>query len=139
MRAERITPRFVEFVPDALEHGVVYIAIAYGAVIHACCCGCGEKVATPLGPAEWSLTYNGEEITLDPSIGNGALPCRSHYFITRNEVRWARPLSKAQTTAALQRDATAVAEYYQSKTPPAAPSDWRDRVRKLLRLGTRRG
>jgi hypothetical protein len=117
VRIHRIEPQFVEFVPEDLQVGVVYISIPYGAVVHSCCCGCGEKVSTPLSPAQWGVTYDGERISLSPSVGNGALPCKSHYVITRNEVRWVPSLTKAQTSAALNRDRSVVAEHFAS--PPA--------------------
>lgn len=117
MRLNRVGPRFVEFVPDVLEQGVVYISIPYGAIVHGCLCGCGEKVSTPLSPAQWSLTYDGEHISLSPSVGSGTLPCNSHYVIARNEVRWAATMTKAQTVAALDRDRAVLVEHRE----PAAP------------------
>ena len=136
-RVDRIEPRFVRYVPDELEDGVIYIAIEYGAVVHACCCGCREKVTTPLSPAQWSLTYNGEEFSLQPSVGSGALRCGSHYFITRNEVRWARPLTSEQTASALRHDAAVVAQHYE--TPPeAARAGWWSRLTRWVRRGTPR-
>lgn len=114
MRVDRVEPRFVEFVPEVLEDGVLYISVAYGAVVHRCCCGCGEKVSTPLSPAQWKITYDGETASLSPSVGSGWLPCNSHYFITRNQVRWATPLTRAQTAAALGRDRSAVSKHYEA-------------------------
>lgn len=89
MKLNQVEPRFLEFIPDVLEEGLIYISIPYGAVIHLCCCGCGEKVATPLSPTQWCLAYDGKRISLWPSIGSFSLPCSSHYVIERNEVRWA--------------------------------------------------
>ncbi len=112
MRIDRIEPQFVEFIPDVLDDGVLYISMPYGAIVHRCCCGCGEKVSTPLHPAQWRLTYDGETVSLTPSVGSGALPCRSHYFIARNEVRWAARMSRAATRAAHQHDHAALADHY---------------------------
>jgi Family of unknown function (DUF6527) len=126
----RVEPQFVEFVPDVLDEGVVYVSIPYGAIVHRCCCGCGEKVSTPLSPAQWELTYDGEQISLSPSVGNGALPCNSHYFITRNEVRWARPLSKAETSASLRHDNEVVMQHY--VPDPAATSSRRPWWRRAV-------
>ena len=81
--------KFVEFIPDELENGVLYVSVTYATVVHRCCCGCGNEVVTPLTPSDWQLTFDGESITLFPSIGNWSLPCRSHYWIRKNEVRWA--------------------------------------------------
>jgi hypothetical protein len=85
--------RFVEFVPDELENGILYVSVIYATVVHKCCCGCGNEVVTPLSPNDWQLTFDGESITLFPSIGNWSLPCRSHYWIRKNEVRWAETWS----------------------------------------------
>lgn len=129
MRVNRIEPQFVEFVPDVLEDGIVYISMEYGAVVHACCCGCGEKVSTPLSPAQWVLTYDGENITLSPSVGSGTLPCNSHYNITRNEVRWAPTMTKAQTAAALTRDCAEVTEHLEHAAPPSPTCErWCSRI-----------
>ena len=84
---------FVEFIPDELDTGVLYISPTYATVVHKCCCGCGNEVVTPLTPNDWQLTFDGETITLFPSIGNWSLPCRSHYWINRNDVRWAESWS----------------------------------------------
>lgn len=82
--------KFVEQVPENLENGVVYVSIPFSTVIHKCCCGCGHEVVTPLSRTTgWQLTFDGESISLHPSIGNRALPCRSHYWIERNQVVWA--------------------------------------------------
>lgn len=78
--------RFVEFVPEEVEEGVLYVSIEYSTVVHKCCCGCGNQVVTPLSPAFWELTYDGESVTLFPSVGSWSFPCRSHYWIERNRV-----------------------------------------------------
>ena len=62
--------KFVEFIPDELENGVLYVSVTYATAIHECCCGCGNEVVTPLAPNDWQLTFDGESITLFPSIGN---------------------------------------------------------------------
>jgi hypothetical protein len=82
--------KFVDQVPEDLENGVVYVSIPFSTVIHKCCCGCGHEIVTPLSPKTgWQLAFDGESISLHPSIGNRALPCRSHYWINRNRVVWA--------------------------------------------------
>ena len=58
---------FVDKMPDSIEEGVIYISIPFETVIHKCCCGCGSEVVTPLSPADWSVTFNGESISLEPS------------------------------------------------------------------------
>jgi hypothetical protein len=81
------TPEFVEFIPDKLEDGVIYVSLKYGVAIHLCACGCKERTVTPLGSSGWNFSYNGA-VTLQPSISNYQT-CRAHYFIENNTVRWA--------------------------------------------------
>src|SRR5215208_7726482 len=90
---------FVELIPDKLDEGILYISIAYAVVLHKCCCGCGNEVSTPLSPDGWKLTFDGETVSLYPSIGNWGFPCRSHYWITRNRVEWARSWSDEEVRA----------------------------------------
>jgi hypothetical protein len=89
MRADRIDHEFVEFVPEQLAEATLYISMGYATAIHLCLCGCGQRVVTPLSPTDWRLTYDGESVSLDPSIGNWSFRCRSHYVIRRNHVIWA--------------------------------------------------
>lgn len=79
---------FVEYVPDELTEGRLYISIAFATALHKCCCGCGREVVTPLAPTGWSLTFDGKTVSLAPSIGNWSYPCQSHYWIRRNNVEW---------------------------------------------------
>lgn len=81
-----MSPEFVEFMPNDIKKGVLYISMKYSLAIHSCACGCGEEVITPLDPSRWHLIYDGKTVSLKPSIGNWNFPCRSHYFITSNRV-----------------------------------------------------
>ena len=36
-----------------------------------CACGCGTGISLPLGSAEWKLEYDGETVSLRPSVGIG--------------------------------------------------------------------
>ena len=81
--------KFVEFMPDIIEDDVLYISLDYGSVIHNCACGCGNEVNTPLSPTGWKMIYNGEAITLKPSVGNWSFNCKSHYWITDGRIEWA--------------------------------------------------
>lgn len=103
----RLTPEFIELVPPVLKDGVLYVSMVHSSAIHRCCCGCGEKVVTPLSPGEWQLSYDGEEISLHPSIGNSRFPCGSHYWIRGGKVVWAPKLSaeEAETARLLDRAA----------------------------------
>lgn len=85
-RLTSIRPEFVEFIPKELEEGVLYISISYLTAVHRCACGCGSKITTPIRPARWRFTYDGESVSLHPSIGNWSYPCQSHYWIERDRV-----------------------------------------------------
>lgn len=104
---------FVEFIPKALEERVLYISIPYATAAHRCCCGCGAEVVTPLSPTDWSLIYDGEAVSLTPSIGSWTLPCRSHYWIIGNRVEWARAWSKKQIECERARDRDDKAKYFE--------------------------
>ena len=99
---------FVVEVPAKPSQGVLYISTTYATAIHLCACGCGQEVVTPLSPAGWRLTFDGETVSLYPSIGNWGLPCRSHYWLERNEVRWARRWSQGEINLARMEDRQAV-------------------------------
>lgn len=98
MRQDQLTHEFVEFIPDhrQLQDGTIYVSILYAIAVHKCCCGCGEEVVTPLSPNGWQLTFDGETISLYPSIGNWDLPCRSHYWIRQDRVQWAPKWSQKE-------------------------------------------
>lgn len=66
-------------IPARLEGGVLHISRKYKTMSHLCCCGCGNKVVTPLNPSGWKLTESSGSVSLDPSIGNLSFPCQSHY------------------------------------------------------------
>lgn len=122
MRHKQVEPRFVKGIPRDLEPGVLYVSMEYGTVVHSCCCGCGHEVVTPLTPTDWILTYNGEAISLAPSVGNWNLPCRSHYVIRGNKVIEMGPWNKRQIEAEQKRDKAAKAEHYARLTkPPRSP------------------
>lgn len=81
---------FVEFMPERLEEGVLYVSLRFKAAQHLCPCGCGNWVYLPFHNPEtdWTMTLNGGLVTLSPSIGN-RFPCKSHYWIKDGEVVWA--------------------------------------------------
>ena len=120
-----LTHKFVEFIPDALDDGVLYVSIAYGTVSHRCCCGCGREVVTPLSPTDWKLIFDGETVSLYPSIGNWNFPCRSHYWIRYNRVEWAEDWSDWQVEAAMAKDRVQKDKYYgrEAETPKMRPKE----------------
>ncbi|MFB9982547.1 DUF6527 family protein [Mesorhizobium kowhaii] len=52
---DRLQPRFVDYIPDDVEAGVLYVSRRFSTATHLCCCGCGREVVTPLNPAKWSI------------------------------------------------------------------------------------
>lgn len=115
MRAATLEPEFVEFIPDELQAGRIYISIAYATATHLCACGCGERVVTPLTPTDWRLIFDGETVSLRPSIGNWSFSCRSHYVISANEVRWARAWTRSQVDAGREHDRRAKQEQFDER------------------------
>lgn len=80
----------VRRVPDQLEYGILYVCFECNVVVHPCACGCGEKVVLPLSPSCWSIEYDGEYVSMKPSVGNFQMPCRSHYWIRHNKILWVK-------------------------------------------------
>jgi hypothetical protein len=109
-----LKPEFVEFIPDKLEDGKLYISETYATASHKCCCGCGNRVITPLSSTGWRLFCDGEYVTLYPSIGNWSFPCQSHYWIRRNVVRWSYQMSQEEIDAGRRHDATFKSRYFDS-------------------------
>lgn len=113
--------KFVEFMPDNIMEGILYISPEYNTIIHLCACGCGEEINTPLSPTGWELNYNGKSISLSPSIGNWSYECRSHYWIVKNQVIWAEDWSNKQVNQKRQKDSIEREVYYGSKSKDHYP------------------
>jgi hypothetical protein len=117
MRHEQLQHRFVEYIPERLEEGVLYISIEYMTVTHLCCCGCGQEVSTTLSPTDWRLIFDGKTVSLEPSIGSWNLPCQSHYFIARNRVLWARKWSDAEIESGRRYDTARKLPHREAESP----------------------
>ena len=136
MRHSYLDHRFVQHIPERLEPGVLYVSLKYATASHSCCCGCGEEVVTPFTPTDWKMTFDGETISLRPSVGNWNLACRSHYVVESGRVIEADPWSDEQIAAERRRDKAAKAFYYgtSEKSPEAkvAAASVRPRTRRGL-------
>lgn len=88
--------KFVNIIPDDIDVDTLYISTEYKTAIHKCPCGCESEVATPLSPHDWKLTFDGDSVSLYPSVGSWGLPCQSHYWITNNVIEWAPKWSREQ-------------------------------------------
>jgi len=131
-----LTHEFVEFMPDVIDEGKIYVSIDYSTAVHKCACGCGKEVVTPLSPTDWKLIFDGKTVTLEPSIGNWGFPCRSHYWVRNNRAVWAEDWSQARVNANRARDRRTKDGYYgtgnkgeaippESDIPAAARPWWR--------------
>jgi hypothetical protein len=115
-------PMFVEYIPDRLDEGVLYLSMEFATASHACACGCGREVVTPLSPVGWQMRYDGENVSLEPSIGNWSYPCRSHYWIKGGHVRWDSEMPQWAIDEGRERDRQATRRYYAERSNPAAPA-----------------
>jgi hypothetical protein len=117
---------FVEFIPDEMDQGTIYISIRFATASHLCVCGCGNKVVTPIRPTDWTLIFDGKTISLEPSIGNWSFPCQSHYYIRKNHIKWAPKWSREQIERGRRHDHCAKDSYFgigtsETVPEPAAP------------------
>lgn len=112
MKQTSFDHQFVEFIPPDLREGMLYVSIPYATAAHLCACGCGNKVVTPISPADWQLIFNGDSVSLTPSIGNWAFLCKSHYWIRAGTVRWAPRWTDRQIAEGRDRDAADRDAYY---------------------------
>lgn len=103
---------FVEFIPEQLQEGILYISMEYCTAIHLCVCGCRNKVVTPFSPTDWKMTFDGKGISLYPSIGNWSFDCQSHYWIKKGRVEWSGSWSDDQISSGRQADKVAKEKYY---------------------------
>lgn len=121
MKRETIlTHEFVEYIPNDLKDRTIYVSIAFATVAHKCCCGCGNEVITPISPTDWQLAFDGESISLDPSVGNWSFDCKSHYWIIRNKVKWARRWSQKEIEGGRVHDRLAKERYFISSRNPTS-------------------
>ncbi len=118
-RVSKLVPEFVKLAPPELEEGVLYVSMIYGSAVHKCCCGCGDKVVTPFSPTDWKLTFDGETVSLYPSIGNWSFKCRSHYWIHENRIEWAPQWSQKQVETGRAQDRRAKLGFFAARRDQA--------------------
>jgi len=116
--------KFVEYIPEVIEDGIVYVSIKYRSATHNCVCGCGNKVVTPISPKDWQLTFDGKTISLYPSIGNWNFECKSHYWITKGIVRHARTWDDEEIKLNREYDVAQKESNY--KTPKKKGGFWKN-------------
>lgn len=85
---------FVEFIPEGIEPGMMYVSKKYSTTSYICPCGCGSLVSIPFKPGPyqsqsffWGYQENDTLVSLEPSVKMTS-GCRAHYFIQQNKVNW---------------------------------------------------
>ena len=106
-----IEVNFVEFIPSKMTKNTLYVSMKYKTAKHLCFCGSGSYVVTPLSPARWQISFDGETVSLFPSVGNLGQKCNSHYWIKRNKIIWDRKFSKGEIQLNRKRDKERVENY----------------------------
>ena len=117
--------------PESIKEGELYISIKHRLVEHMCACGCGTEISLPLGRSEWKIEYDGETVSLWPSIGNWRLPCKSHYVIQENKTNWCRQWSEKEIYIERIRDRNDKKQDIQRKLKNIAW--WRRILKKINR------
>jgi hypothetical protein len=134
------TLQFVEHIREHLQERTLYISMKYATATHLCACGCRNEVVTPFSPTDWQLHFDGDSVSLTPSIGNWQFPCRSHYWIQHSTVVLARQWSKKEIEDDKRHDRhakeayyeTAKAETIQDDTSSQGRSTWARLKRRFL-------
>lgn len=120
-KLKRLELHRVDEMPAILELGRLYVSDAFSTAAHLCACGCGSKVRTPLGPAEWALRETEGGVSLWPSVGNWQKPCRSHYVIENGNVIWCAPWSDTAVLAGRESEIKRRLNYYEKLHRDRAP------------------
>ena len=102
--------------PKYIEDDVLYISIEFDVAKHKCPCGCGDIIVTSFSHARWKLIYDGESVSLEPSIGNWSHECRSHYYIKNDKIVWLSSITKEMATSVTERDKFALKKHYTRDT-----------------------
>lgn len=131
------THELVERFPDEPDEGVLYVSMEFATAMHLCMCGCGETVVTPLTATDWRITYDGETVSLAPSVGNWSMRCESHYWLQDGRVRWSGRWSAERIAAGRARDRRVKAHSYGEAPDDGAPqldvAEHASAARRMLR------
>jgi Family of unknown function (DUF6527) len=96
-KIDHLELREVEYMPDELEHGILYHSDRFNTAIHLCACGCGNQVVTPLAEkvghiplegSKWGFQIDKNGPTLFGSIGNQNV-CGAHYNVRDGRIEQA--------------------------------------------------
>jgi hypothetical protein len=129
-----ISHEFVEFIPETLAPDTLYVSVLFATAAHSCFCGCGTKVVTPIHPTGWQLLFDGDTVSLRPSIGNWNFRCRSHYWISKDRIIWAASMTQAEIERGRSRDRHLIEEYFgENPVTPAAAGELHKTHESFLR------
>jgi hypothetical protein len=115
MKTLNLQYKFVEFIPEQIEEGIIYITLEYCTAIHKCVCGCGNEVITPISPTDWQLYFDGKSVSLRPSIGNWNFECKTHYWITNNRIKFAKQWDTWKIDLGRKEDIEDKRKYFKKK------------------------
>lgn len=115
---DRFRHEFVDMVPDTLNEGVLYVSLLYLTIAHLCACGCGSEVHLAISPVDWSFSFDGQALSLSPSVGNWSLPCRSHYWIIDGLVGRSSGWSQKRIALARRHDDVIRRRHYEIEQNP---------------------
>lgn len=119
------THKFVKAFPDKLEEGILFVSVEFGTAAHRCFCGCGSEVYTRFSPRDWSMKFNGETVSISPSIGNWSFACQSHYILDGGRVRWADKWSRERIDLGRLLDRERKERHYKGELAPPARTSTR--------------
>ena len=110
---EELIIKKVESMPLNLQEGILYVSLKNQVVGHLCPCGCGNKVLIRIGKAGWEYKEDKGKISLFPSLGNWEFPCRLHYWIRMNKIKWSVDWSEEEIEEGRQSDLEKKRQYFQ--------------------------
>lgn len=136
----QLRPRLVAAIPEHPETGVLFVSIEYATTLHLCACGCGNEIVLGISPTDWKVCWDGQTISVSPSVGNWSLPCQSHYVIRNNTIQWARSwsdeeIARGRAVNAVRKrpgGGAEVPDHASTTSTVATPSRWG--WRRLLRI-----
>ncbi|GGD84553.1 hypothetical protein GCM10011515_00350 [Tsuneonella deserti] len=129
--------KFVKAFPDKLDEGILYVSVEFSTAAHRCFCGCGSEVYTRFSPRDWSMKFNGEVVSINPSIGNWSFPCQSHYILDGGRVHWADKWSRERIELGRLLDRDRKERHYKGElqaSPPPRPIEPASRPGILARF-----
>ena len=124
--------KFMDDLPqnEEMEENIIYVSLGDDTSKHLCMCGCKSVIVTPISPVEWQIIYNGK-YSLQPSIGNWQLYCKSHYWIKDEKVIWASKFSEEKIEKVKEQDLTDLNEHIKNLNQK---SSFICRIKKLLKI-----